>query len=1194
MYVQAYILAAHEHIEHGVFHEESPKHIKLAGENKENTVNKKNQINQKKSKKSNKTHKKSKILKNQTKKVFQSNLSILSTNAASLKHKEEDLKDKVKFFESAIFAIQETNFTRKGSFKINQYEIFEAIRKGKQGGGSMMGVHVSLEPVLVRECSETFELITVEITVGNKQIRVITGYGPQENWKEDEKMPFFSALEEEIAAAELEGKSVIIAMDANSKLGPENIKGDPHEKSENGKILESIIKRHALVVINGLTDKRKGVITRQKSTTNGVEQSVIDLVITSSNLAGHIEEIHIDEKRQHVLTKNVKVGKLKKHIQSDHNIINTTFNLSWCLKENNVVEVFKFKDKKAKETFKEKTTTTNELTKIAKMDKPIEIVTNKFIKRVQGFIHECFEKVRIEDKVDKTLEDMYNQRRVLRSKTDEISQAKLEKIEDELAVKYSEKMVKTILNEVKDMSKSDEGGLNTGKLWNLKKKLMPRNNEPPTAMMSKEGKLLTDKEEIKEEAVRHYKQVFEEKEIDAEYMEYKKDREELCLKRLEETKSNKTEDWSIEKVKKALNDLKTGKSKDPFDIPNELFKPDVAGNDLVEAVAILMNRIKKEAIVPEKLNVCNVTNLYKNKGDKTQYDSYRGIFRTTVLRNILEKLLHNDEYDEIDKNLTDCNVGSRKGRNVRDNLFVINAVMNENKNKSEGSLDINVYDVAKCFDSLWLSECINDLYETGLKNDKLNLLYEANKSASIAIKTSSGVTDRFDIKNTVMQGTVWGGLLCTSTMDKVCKNVYNEDSLLYKYRQSIAVPPLQMVDDIITASKCGATSRALNSTVNEFIKMKKLNLSEKKCAKIHVGSNKTKENCQDHKVKEATMKSSSKEKYLGDFITDAANAKETVKDRKRKGYGILAEITAILKDIPLGNKRTRVGLELRHAMFLNGMLYNSETWTGLNLKDIKQLEVIDHKILRVITGAHSKAPLEMLYLETGELDIPSVMSVRRLLFWHNIIRRHTKELISQVYHAMKLKPIKGDWINLLKSDLDNIKLSLDNEPQFAQMKKEEFKKIVKQKVKEDCFAKMERMKDNHTKVKDLIHTRDYKVQEYMISNKVTHKISKLIFNLRSNCVNEFRSNFRNLNPTTLCPLCLKHEDTQQLALACEEVAHHLTQEELNSVKYDNLGGNVEDQAKIANVFLKIIKVREKLATPGPADRGIIPDPVAII
>ena len=221
----------------------------------------------------------------------------------------------------------------------------------------------------------------------------------------------------------------------------------------------------------------------------------------------------------------------------------------------------------------------------------------------------------------------------------------------------------------------------------------------------------------------------------------------------------------------------------------------MAGENLVEAITILMNKIKNDAIVPNCTNVCNVTNLYKNKGDRTNFDSYRGIFRTAVLRNILEKLLYKDEYEGIDKNLTDCNVGSRKGRNVRDNLFVINAIMNENKKSPKGALDINVYDVAKCFDSLWLSECINDLYDAGMRNDKLNVLAEANKNASIAIKTSSGVTERFTIENTVMQGTVWGGLLCTTTMDQLCKNMYKDGNLLYKYRQNVEVPPLQMVDD---------------------------------------------------------------------------------------------------------------------------------------------------------------------------------------------------------------------------------------------------------------------------------------------------------------------------------------------------------------------------------------------------------------
>ena len=92
-----------------------------------------------------------------------------------------------------------------------------------------------------------------------------------------------------------------------------------------------------------------------------------------------------------------------------------------------------------------------------------------------------------------------------------------------------------------------------------------------------------------------------------------------------------------------------------------------------------------------------------------------------------------------------------------------------------------------------------------------------------------------------------------------------------------------MVDDVITASKCGATGNALNSTVNTFMKMKKLELNEKKCAKVHIGNKRSSEKCNKLKVGNEYMNNSEKEKYLGDFVTKAANSKETIKDRKRKG-----------------------------------------------------------------------------------------------------------------------------------------------------------------------------------------------------------------------------------------------------------------------------------------------------------------------
>ena len=50
-------------------------------------------------------------------------------------------------------------------------------------------------------------------------------------------------------------------------------------------------------------------------------------------------------------------------------------------------------------------------------------------------------------------------------------------------------------------------------------------------------------------------------------------------------------------------------------------------------------------------------------------------------------------------------------------------------------------------------------------------------------------------------------------------------------------------------------------------------------------------------------------------------------------------------------------------MLLNGLLYNSEAWHSLTLKDITELEKIDEALLRYLLGCHSKTPLEFLQEE---------------------------------------------------------------------------------------------------------------------------------------------------------------------------------------------------------------------------------------
>ena len=130
------------------------------------------------------------------------------------------------------------------------------------------------------------------------------------------------------------------------------------------------------------------------------------------------------------------------------------------------------------------------------------------------------------------------------------------------------------------------------------------------------------------------------------------------------------------------------------------------------------------------------------------------------------------------------------------------------KSGSDEACDVQVYDVEKCFDSLWVQECINTLYENGFKNDKLVLLYEETINAKIAIKTPNWTTTRKDIKNIIMQGTVFGSLICTSVMDKLAKIFYQNPELVYKYKYNVEVPVLGMVDDVLCQGciSCGPCS----------------------------------------------------------------------------------------------------------------------------------------------------------------------------------------------------------------------------------------------------------------------------------------------------------------------------------------------------------------------------------------------------
>ena len=83
-------------------------------------------------------------------------------------------------------------------------------------------------------------------------------------------------------------------------------------------------------------------------------------------------------------------------------------------------------------------------------------------------------------------------------------------------------------------------------------------------------------------------------------------------------KENKTDPWSMDDMDAVLKGLKNNKFRDQNELANDIFKPDVAGEDLKQAILKPMNCIKSEQLYHKCLELCNITSIWKQKRSEEQ------------------------------------------------------------------------------------------------------------------------------------------------------------------------------------------------------------------------------------------------------------------------------------------------------------------------------------------------------------------------------------------------------------------------------------------------------------------------------------------------------------------------------------------------------------------------------------------------
>ena len=118
-----------------------------------------------------------------------------------------------------------------------------------------------------------------------------------------------------------------------------------------------------------------------------------------------------------------------------------------------------------------------------------------------------------------------------------------------------------------------------------------------------------------------------------------------------------------EEVKQAIQDLKVRKTAGPSGVTAEMIK--AAGEQAVDWLTSICNRIVKEEAIPESWQMSELVAIYKGKGDVLECSSSRGIklleHGMKVVERVLERRLR--QAVEIDK-------GFRSGTGTSDAIFI--------------------------------------------------------------------------------------------------------------------------------------------------------------------------------------------------------------------------------------------------------------------------------------------------------------------------------------------------------------------------------------------------------------------------------------------------------------------------------------------------------------------------------------------
>ena len=416
---------------------------------------------------------------------------------------------------------------------------------------------------------------------------------------------------------------------------------------------------------------------------------------------------------------------------------------------------------------------------------------------------------------------------------------------------------------------------------------------------NKEGKTLTEKEEILDRWHTYGKELFDSKE-----------------KSKPNQKTFEPEPKPLfEEVSSAIKQLKKEKSPGLDNIPGELLT--CSGGSSYQALHHLCVKVWETCQWPTDWKLQEFVMLYKS-GDIKDCNNYRTIALISHTSKILLIIILNRMKGKVEAELSDCQAGYRKNRGTVDMLFILQILIEKIRNTTDEAF-ITFIDYSKAFDSVSHQNLFNTMNDMGFPTHLISLLSNLYDEQKATIRWNGEHCKYFDINKGVRQGCILSPHLFSIYTEAVMRKSDIDDMGIKIGGRNLT--NLRYADDTALLANDVTSMKRILYRVDTAGKSANLKLNAKKTKVMHVNGSSAPPKIQINKT---DLEYVTHFKYLGSIKSNDGTCLRDIKSRIAMAKQKMVQLNNIWKDrgIPLVLK-----IKLLKCLIWPVVIYGCEAWT---------------------------------------------------------------------------------------------------------------------------------------------------------------------------------------------------------------------------------------------------------------------------